>query len=366
MDNRLEKVVDWLKKENIQTAFVHSTENVFYLTNFHTNPHERLMGLFVFQDQEPFFICPGMETSQAKAAGWNGEIIGYADHEDPWQMIKEAIDARKITIHKAAIEKDTVSFARAEKFLEVTDQPVLVSLEDELNEIRLIKDDKEIEILKRAAELADFGVEVGVRELKTGVTEMEVLAKIEYELKKKGIREMSFSTMVLFGEKSGQPHGNPGSRALKEGDFVLFDLGVVLEGYCSDITRTVVYQSVSDKQKQIYEIVLKAQIAALEASKPGVRIGDLDKIAREFISEAGYGDYFPHRLGHGLGINVHEYPSMAHTNDSLLKEGMTYTIEPGVYVPEIGGVRIEDDVVITANGAETLTKYPKELQIIKK
>ena len=238
------------------------------------------------------------------------------------------------------------------------------SVEDKLNELRVVKDSAEIAVLKKAAEMADYGVQIGIDALKEGVTEMEVLATIEFELKKKGIREMSFSTMVLFGEKSGDPHGNPGERKLKAGDMVLFDLGVVLDGYCSDITRTVAFQSVSEKQKEIYQAVLQAQLAAVSLSKPGTRIGDLDHIARDAITEAGYGDYFPHRLGHGLGINVHEFPSMSHLNDGTLTEGMVYTIEPGIYLPGIGGVRIEDDVLITADGCETLTKFPKELQII--
>jgi len=170
--------------------------------------------------------------------------------------------------------------------------------------------------------------------------------------------------MVLFGEKTGEAHGNPGLRTLKPGDMVLFDLGVVLDGYCSDITRTVAYKSINDKQKEIYETVQRAEQEALEASKPGTRIGDLDMVARNIITEAGYGEYFLHRLGHGLGISVHEFPSMSRNNDDVLQEGMVYTIEPGIYIPGLGGVRIEDDVIITKDGYETLTKYPKELQII--
>lgn len=365
MQQRLETFQQWLKDENIEAAFINSTENVFYLTNFHTDPHERLMGLFIFPEAKPFVVVPGMEARQVKDAGWSGEVIGYSDHEDPWDFIKQAISKRGLNGNKAAIEKDVLTFGRSEAFLSIFNEPEVVNLEDKLNDMRVVKDEKEIEIMRRAARMADFGVEVGVAALKEGITEMEVLAKIEYELKKKGIREMSFSTMVLFGEKAGDPHGNPGDRKLKAGDFVLFDLGVVLEGYTSDITRTFAYKSVSDKQREIYETVLKAELASLEASKPGSRIGDLDQIARDIITEAGYGDHFPHRIGHGLGINVHEFPSMSHLNDGILKKGMTYTIEPGIYVPEIGGVRIEDDVLITEDGHETLTKFPKELQIIE-
>ncbi|MFI8687160.1 M24 family metallopeptidase [Rossellomorea sp. NPDC077527] len=365
MKQRIEIVKNWLKEENIDAAFINSTENVFYLTNFHTDPHERLMGLFIFPEAEPFVILPGMEVRQIKDAGWSSEVIGYSDHENPWDFIQEAIQKRSIKGNKVAFENEVVTYGRSQEFLNIFDAPQIVNAEDKLNEMRLVKDEKEIEIMRRAAKMADFGVEVGVSALQEGITEMEVLAKIEYELKKKGIREMSFSTMVLFGEKGGDPHGNPGDRQLKAGDLVLFDLGVVLEGYTSDITRTVAYKSVSNKQKEMYNTVLKAELASLEASKPGNRIGDLDQIARDIITDAGYGDYFPHRIGHGLGINVHEFPSMSHLNDGILKEGMTYTIEPGIYVPEIGGVRIEDDVLITKDGYTTLTNYPKDLQIIE-
>ncbi|MFT0802348.1 Xaa-Pro peptidase family protein [Bacillus swezeyi] len=361
---RIEKISSWLKEKDISSAFIHSKENVFYLTGFYTEPHERLMGVFAFQNEEPFFVCPLMEKSQAEAAGWAYDIIGYEDHENPWDLIAEALKKRNLKLSKVAVEKEAISLSRAEMLKEVTNGAELVSAEMKLNELRLVKDENEVRILREAAKLADYGVEAGAAALKEGIAEIEVVAKIEYELKKKGIQGMSFSTMVLFGEKSGQPHGNPGSRTLEAGDFVLFDLGVIIDGYCSDITRTLVYKNANDQQKNIYETVLEAETAALQMSKPGVRIGDLDLKARGIIEKAGYGDYFPHRLGHGLGISTHEYPSMSHNNDERLKEGMVYTIEPGIYVPEIGGVRIEDDVLVTADGAETLTKYPKQLTVI--
>ncbi|TKD67484.1 M24 family metallopeptidase [Pseudalkalibacillus hwajinpoensis] len=366
MNERLTKFTEWLTEQNQDFAFLHSPSNVFYLTNFHCEPHERLLGLFVVPNHEPFLVCPGMEESQARDAGWQYDIIGYSDSEEPFDFIHEALKARGIQNPKSAsIEKSTLAYERVEKLQNHFSEIGFHSAELGLNELRLIKDEKEIEILREAASLADFGVQTGVEALQEGITEMEVLATIEFELKKKGIREMSFSTMVLFGEKSGQPHGNPGQRKLKTGDLVLFDLGVVLNGYCSDITRTVAFGNINEKQKEIYETVLRAQNESLSISKPGTRLGDIDLAARNVISEAGYGDFFPHRIGHGIGIEVHEYPSMSEKNDSLLQKGMTYTIEPGIYLPEVGGVRIEDDVLVTDNGYETLTKYPKELQIIR-
>lgn len=323
-------------------------------------------GWVVFPEADPIAVLPGMEKAQLQEAGWTYEIIGYADHEDPWQMIKDSMNQAGITnLQHAGIEKEVLSYGRSESFFALFDNVKVHDVEGKLNEMRVVKDEQEIAVLKEAAELADYGVKVGTEALSEGVTEMEVLAAIEYELKKKGVAQMSFSTMVLFGEKSGHPHGNPGDRRLKEGDLVLFDLGVVWKGYTSDITRTFAFRSVDEKQKAIYETVLEALNASLAISRPGTRVGDLDTAARQVITEAGYGEKFPHRIGHGLGINVHEFPSMSHLNDGVLKEGMTYTIEPGIYDPEIGGVRIEDDVLVTPDGYVTLTETPKELTIIK-
>ena len=196
------------------------------------------------------------------------------------------------------------------------------------------------------------------------MSELEIVAEIEYEMKKKGVEKMSFATTVLAGAKAALPHGTPDQTKVKKGDFVLFDLGVVYNGYCSDITRTVAFGDVRKEHKKVYETVLNAQMAAVDAVKPGMTCSELDKVARNIIQEAGYGEYFTHRLGHGLGISIHEYPSVTETNNLTLKEGMVFTIEPGIYIPGQVGVRIEDDVVVTKTGREVLTKFPKSLQVI--
>jgi Xaa-Pro dipeptidase len=365
MEKRINELTKWMKQENVDFAFITSTANIFYLSKFYTTPHERVAGVGVFQNDEPFMICPKMEMSSAKKAGWSFEIVGYDDTENPWEFIQNAIQKRNIAVSTLAIEKEHLSFERGEKLQNIFPTAVFKAVEEKLNELRLIKDETELSILREAAKLADFGVEVGVHAIKEGISELEIVAKIEYELKKKGVREMSFSTMVLTGTKTAAPHGVPSLDKIQKGDLVLFDLGVILDGYCSDITRTVAYHSINDNQQEIYDTVLKGQLAAVETSKPGTEIGKIDKAARDIIAAAGFGEYFTHRIGHGLGIDVHEFPSLNATNTNLLRTGMVYTIEPGIYVPEIGGVRIEDDIYITENGCEVLTKYPKELQIIK-
>ncbi|MBP3041108.1 aminopeptidase P family protein [Bacillaceae bacterium Marseille-Q3522] len=358
------KLSQWMKENEIDVTLLTSTDNVFYMSGYYSDPHERLLGAVFFQEAEPVFICPGMEKEDAKKSGWPYEIIGYDDTENPWELLHTAIKKRLPSIHKVAIEKQHLNVERFEIVLQLFADAVFVPAEEKLQQLRLIKNAEELDKIREACALADFAVEVGCNELKEGKTELEVLAAIEYEMKKKGILRMSFSTMVLTGANGASPHGNPGNSKIKKGDLVLFDLGVVVDGYCSDITRTVAFGDIDDIQARIYNTVLKAQLAALQAAKPGVSCSEIDLTARNIITDEGYGDDFPHRLGHGLGIGIHEYPSMTATNPLLLQEGMVFTVEPGIYVPEIAGVRIEDDVVVTKTGIEILTKFPKELQII--
>ncbi|RFU70756.1 aminopeptidase P family protein [Peribacillus saganii] len=364
MSTAISNLQSWLKEQDMQAAMLTSPDTVFYLSGFRTNPHERLLALLVFQEAEPFLVCPKMEVEAARNAGWNFEIISYTDIENPWESIYSSVSKRAINIQKLAVEKEHLNVERFEKVNKLFSSPKLFAAEEKLRQLRMVKNDKEIELIREACKIADFAVEAGVAEISEGKTEMEILAAIEFELKKTGINEMAFSTMVLTGANAASPHGTPGITKIKKGDLVLFDLGVVYNGYCSDITRTVAYGGVSDKQAEIYRTVLKAQEAAASATKPGISCSELDLTARRIITEQGYGEYFPHRLGHGLGTSVHEYPSLTETNLLKLQEGMVFTIEPGIYVPGLAGVRIEDDILVTSDGFEALTKYPKTLQII--
>ncbi|MCF2648689.1 MULTISPECIES: M24 family metallopeptidase [Bacillaceae] len=365
MEQKLESLAHWMKQEEIDFTFLTSTDNIFYFSGFYSDPHERLLALILFPEKDPILVCPSMEKNDAKNAGWNHDIIGYSDTDNPWETIQTMVEARTSSRNKVALEMDHMNVARYHALQ--TSFPTIqsyVSAEEKINTLRMIKTADELAKIKEACKWADYAIEVGCNEIEEGKSEMEILASIEYELKKKGIGKMSFSTMVLTGINGASPHGNPGETQIKKGDLVLFDLGVVVDGYCSDITRTVAYGDISEKQKDIYDTVLKAQLAAIEVSKAGVSCATIDQVARNTIRNAGYGEFFPHRLGHGLGISVHEFPSLTETNPLLLQEGMVYTIEPGIYVPNVAGVRIEDDVYVTKEGVEILTKFPKELQVI--
>lgn len=364
MTHRLDVLVHELKKNNLDSMFITSKANVYYFSQYYTDPHERVVAIYVSQAHDPVLIVPAMEVNDAKNAGWTFDMIGYHDHENVWELFLNYLKKASHLPKSIGLEHDHITLERFESLKQILPNTHMQNATTILANIRVIKSKQEYTLLKQAAALADFGIETGIKAIKEGTSELDIIAMIEYELKKQGIQEMSFATTVLSGDKTASPHGTPGTTKIQQGDLVLFDLGVVFEGYCSDITRTVAFHSISDEQKQIYNTVLAAEEKAIQAAQIGVPVGQLDQIARDHISQAGYGEYFTHRIGHGIGIDVHEYPSMHGENDLPIQEGMCFTIEPGIYVPKFGGVRIEDMVFITKKGAESLTTFPKDLQII--
>ncbi len=221
--------------------------------------------------------------------------------------------------------------------------------------MRAVKSAKEVAHMRRAASIANIAFEQTIKELKIGMTELEVAALLEYNCRMIGAAGMSFSTIVASGMHSAMPHAHPTSKPLEYGNFVVIDFGVVYEGYCSDMTRTIVMGRASEEQKHIYGIVLQAQQTALQAVKQGATASSIDTIARDIIKNAGYGEQFGHSTGHGVGLHIHEYPRLHSASKDTLKAGMAITIEPGIYVTGMGGVRIEDLVIVTKDGSDVLT-----------
>lgn len=357
-----ETMQTYLQQSATDAVLISTPENVFYLTGFDSEPHERLLGAVYFKEGEPLIICPQMEVPDAKRASGFSNVIGYYDTQNSMDVLAEAMKARGVK--SLAIEKHQLNVARYENLVGHFSQQAISGFDAKMNHIRVIKNEDELTKLREAAKLADFAVQVGVDAIAEGKTELEILGEVEAAVKNKGY-DMSFSTMVLTGLNSASPHGNPGHNKVQKGDMVLFDLGVIYEGYCSDITRTVAFGEPTAAQKEIYDTVLAANEGAIAEIKPGVTAAHLDKTARDIITNAGYGEYFPHRLGHGLGISVHEFPDISGANDMKLEENMVFTIEPGIYKGDVAGVRIEDDVVVTKDGVEILTKFPKQLTIIR-
>lgn len=364
MLNKLDTIQQHLKDNNLDFAYISNPHNIGYITGFHSDPHERVLALFIFANTIPLLFAPALDVSDAKASGWEFDINGYTDSQEPFDLITDLIKSRTTDVNAILIEKDHLIVERYLKLHVAFPNASFSNGTDLINSMRVIKTPEELAIMKEAAALADYAVEVGVAALAEGKTELDIIAEIEYELKKKGVTEMSFSTMVLTGVNAASPHGNPGLTQIQNGDLVLFDLGVMHKGYASDISRTVAFGLITQEQEEIYNTVLKAQLTAMNTVKAGVAAKTIDMAARQTIADAGYGDYFTHRLGHGLGITCHEFPSITDTNEMILEENMVFTIEPGIYLPNVAGVRIEDDVVVTKDGVISLTTYPKELQII--
>ena len=232
---------------------------------------------------------------------------------------------------------------------------------DSLSRFRQVKTAVEIERMAKAEAIGDAAFAYLCGEMKPGVTELEIAAKLEYFVKTHGAEGISFSSIVASGLHSAMPHATPTRKPLEKGDFVTLDFGCLYEGYCSDMTRTVVIGKASEKQKEIYGIVLEAQLAGLAAVKAGLPCAQVDKAARSIIEKAGYGAYFGHGLGHNVGLEIHESPALSPKDETILAAGMIETVEPGIYIPGFGGVRIEDMVVVTEDGCRNLTCSPKEL-----
>jgi len=240
----------------------------------------------------------------------------------------------------------------------------LVPVSESVEKLRLIKSNEEIKILEEAAKIADHAFDHILTYIKPGLTEIAVMNELEFFMRKQGATSSSFDIIVASGLRSALPHGVASEKVIETGDFVTLDFGAYYKGYCSDITRTIAVGEPSDKLKEIYNIVLEAQLRGVNGIKAGLTGREADALTRDYITEKGYGEYFGHSTGHGIGLEIHEAPGLAFRSDTVLEPGMAVTVEPGIYIPGIGGVRIEDDIIVTSEGNEVITKSPKELIIL--
>jgi Xaa-Pro dipeptidase len=363
---KINELKQWLVAHHSDLAYITDPGHIAYFSGFTSDPHERILALFIHAEKEPFLFAPALDAEGARQSSFTHDVVGYLDSEDPWAIIKKELVKRYGTVKSLATEKNALTVDRFDQmkamFPTADFSKDLTTL---VQRLQLIKTEDEIKNLVEAGSWADVAFETGFKAIKKDVSEAAIVAEIEYAMKKKGVKEMSFDTMVLAGAHAASPHGVPDATKVKENELVLFDLGVVWNGYCSDATRTVAFKQPTDFQKKIYEIVLEAQLTATAAIKPGITAAQLDKIARDVISGYGYGEYFNHRLGHGIGTTVHEFPSLVAGNDLVMEEGMCFSIEPGIYIPGKVGIRIEDCVHVTKNGSENFTNTPKELTIIE-
>ena len=359
---KLQKITNYLNQQEWDMTFITNPTTVNYLTGFAMDPHERILGLMVFPDRAPIMLTPELEVEKAKTHV-SFDVIGYADSENPWEKI--ATKLKGYRVKTIAAEFDHLILSKSDGLKSVFNEVSFKNLTPLINQMRLFKTADEIQKMVVAGDYADKCFDIGFKfaASEKDLTEMDVVAKIEFEMKRQGISEMSFDTMVLTGARAANPHGVPEAVAIQQNKLLLFDLGVMSNGYASDASRTIAIGQPTDFDRKIYEITRQAQQAALDFVKPGVTAFEVDKVARDIITKAGYGEYFTHRTGHGIGMDVHEYPSIGGSEDITIETGMCFSVEPGIYIPNQVGVRIEDCLYVTATGAESLTHTPKDLLI---
>lgn len=294
-----------------------------------------------------------------------------AANESEFVVVEENKEHKRAEILKACIGQDHVEILGYEdcsmlcsEFAAFSSElPVgkWVPMGQMVNDLRRIKTPEELEYLRKAESIGDAAFTAILGFLKPGLTELEVAAELEYEMKKNGAEGFSFDTIIASGLHSSMPHAIPDGKKLERGDFVTMDFGCLYKGYCSDMTRTVVIGKADEKQREIYDVVLKAQEAALGLIRAGLKGSEVDKVSRDVIEQAGYGKCFGHGLGHSVGLFIHENPRLSPNDDTVLQPNMIETVEPGIYVPGFGGVRIEDMVIVTEDGCDNLTHSPKHL-----
>jgi Xaa-Pro dipeptidase len=348
----------WLEAQGVEAAFLTDPVSIAYLTGFAGNPHERLMAL-VLGAGEPVLVVPGLDEESAAAAARDVRVVAWRDGEDPWAVVRGLVGPAR----RLAVEKGHLTLAAWERLRAVAGDAEAVDAGPELRRLRVRKTPAEIERLERAARLTDEVAERILSEVFAGRTELEVAATIDLLVATTGGR-LSFDTAVQSGPNSAHPHLGPGARRLGPGDLVLMDFGVASDGYRADTTRVVVVGQPDERQAELHGQVLAAHDAAVAAVRPGVSVGEVDEAARAVLREAGLADRFIHRVGHGLGLEVHEDPSLDPGGERVLEQGMVITIEPGVYVPGWGGVRIEDDVVVETAGGRLLTEADRSLRSV--
>ncbi len=352
--DKLAKVRSLFDDKGIDGLLVTSSYNRFYMTGFTGSS-----GVALISKEKAVFITDFRYIEQAMKQAPAFEIIKHTS------LITSEIAAqvKKLGITKLGFEQNHVTFSQYAGYQKEI-QVDLVPVSDVVEKLRLIKSPAEIKILKEAAQIADATFEHILNFLRPGLTEIEVSNELEFFMRKQGATSSSFDIIVASGARSALPHGVATDKVIEKGDFVTMDFGALYNGYISDITRTVAVGEPSAELKNIYEIVREAQQHGMDHIKPGLTGKEADALTRDIITGKGYGEYFGHSTGHGIGVEVHEGPFLSSKSEIVLEPNMAVTVEPGIYLPGVGGVRIEDDTIITDTGNESLTHSTKDLIIL--
>ncbi len=355
---RLKKFVSLMKAKGFDGALISPGSNLYYLTGLKIHEAGERLTLLVVNPEGDFqILAPSLYENVIQDA----PVTFWRDGENPYARLAEILKELDLLSGRILVENTM----RADWLIGVLKlgsfefHPLSILM----RELRMRKDTKEIRLMEKAARVADNVFEEILSWDLTGMKERELALRIEIEIRERS-DGISFEPIVASGENGANPHHEPGERKLRKGDMVILDYGAKWRGYCSDITRTIALGKPDERLIKVYEVVKEAQERAFQAVKEGIRAGDIDAMARKTIEEAGYGKYFTHRTGHGLGLDVHEEPYIGPGEGTVLENGMTFTIEPGIYLPCLGGVRIEDDVTVIGGRGKRLTRAERELVVL--
>ena len=352
MQNRIKRVKEGMAARGIDAFLITKSENQIYLTGFHSTNCQ-----LVITADANYLLTDFRYIEAARELAPLYHVV-LTDHNVTLHTFLKQLDLREL-----AIEEHVLSYAACKK-LEEKVGCNLVSGDGIVEAVRVIKDESELISIENAQQIADRAFRYMLGYLKPGLTELEAAFELEMFIRKQGAKALSFDTILVSGVRTSLPHGVPSQKHLEKGDFITMDFGCVVDGYCSDMTRTVALGSVTPEQREVYNIVLEAQRAGCNSIRSGLSCRDADEACRSLITDRGYGEFFGHGTGHGVGLEIHEAPTLNSRSEEMLEENMIVTVEPGIYLPKKFGVRIEDLAIVTASGIINLVKSDKELIII--
>lgn len=350
-NSRLQRLWATLQRYSLPGLILSSLPNLRYLSGFTGSS-----GIGLVTPEHAFIATDSRYHLQVRQECPDFDLIPSRNH--PLKDLAERI--KDLRLPRLAFEQDSLIYSRWYELKRNLPQVELVPTRGIVENLRLYKDNREIRLIREACQLVDSAFEYILPLLRPGITEKEVALEIDFYLRKHGAEGVGFETIVASGFRSALPHAHPTEKPLEPGDLVTLDFGAVLGGYHSDITRTVCLSPATAKHREVYSIVLEAQKRGIQSARAGAISKEVDASARNYIKEQGYGDCFGHSLGHSLGVEVHDGGTLSFRSELLLQPGMVFTVEPGIYIEGWGGVRIEDDILITRDQPEVLTKSPKE------
>lgn len=351
---RIERIRDYLIEQELDAILVSSYENRRYLSGFTGSS-----GYLLISRELNLLITDLRYVEQAGYESPGYEIVTHA--KDPFATIGEIM--RKQNLKRVAFESMHLTYDQFQQLSKHSDSTKWVPLKGDFLEFRAIKDEEEIKYITKAIDIAERSLADLCKLIKPGMSELEIAIELEYRMKRYGSEGPSFPTIVASGQRSSLPHAKPTSQKIAVNDMITIDFGAIWNGYMCDITRTVLVGEPEWRMQEILNLVLSALEAALSGVKPGVTCAELDRLARDIFVDAGLEEYTLKGLGHGVGLQIHEYPRVVINQETVLEEGMIFTVEPGVYIPHYGGVRIEDMVCVTESGCQLLTKIPRVIRI---